>query len=80
MPQHNNGMAAMFGAQVITLLLALVGFAVGAYLIYHHAPVVGGEYWPYIRIVVSIIGGVIVGKVAAIVGVLFGIVVMALTS
>ena len=34
--------------------------------IWYHAPEVGGAWWPYIRITVSIVGALIVGKLSVV--------------
>lgn len=51
----------------------LLGFGAGALYAWNNAPVAGGEFWPYIRVVVAILAGLLTAKVAALVGVLLGV-------
>jgi len=52
----------------------LLGFGAGALYAWNNAPVAGGEFWPYIRVVVAILAGLLTAKVAALVGVFLGVV------
>lgn len=47
----------------ISYLFAVIGLVVGGYLAWSFAPPVGGEWWPYIRVTVSIISGLLVARV-----------------
>lgn len=53
----------MVGAVIISAVILFIGIPVwtGLY-VWHNASMVGGEWWPYIRIVVSVIGGILVFK------------------
>ena len=53
---------------LIAMALMVVGFVVGAGVTWIFAPEVGGEYWPYIHVIVSLFGGIIVAKVLGFVG------------
>jgi len=50
----------------------LLGLGAGALYAWNNAPMVGGEFWPYIRVVVVILAGLLTAKVAALVGLLLG--------
>lgn len=52
-----------FGVFVISILTALISGMV----IWNIAPEVGGSFWPYIRFGLSLIAGVVVGKIVAVV-------------
>lgn len=54
-----------FAVIVVTLLSAMITGMV----IWNIAPEVGGAFWPYIRFGLSLIGGVIVGKIVAVVSI-----------
>jgi len=61
-------MAGVIGAQVFGIIGALAGLVAGAFLVWNHAPVVGGEWWPYVHVVATAIGGVIGAKIGVLVG------------
>lgn len=61
-------------AAVLGLVLSVTGLAVGAWLTWHNVPVVGGEWWFYIRAAATVIGAVVGAKVGGIVGYFMGIV------
>jgi len=46
----------------------MVGLLVGAVITWIFAPEVGGEYWPYIHVVASLVGGFIVAGIINVVG------------
>lgn len=69
-------MGGIFVAQIVMILFALAGLAGGALIAWNHAPVVGGEWWPYIRAGAAILGAVIGAKIAAIIGYIVGMAAM----
>lgn len=71
----DDAFIAVFAAQILAFALALVGLAAGAYLAWTHAPPVGGEWWPYIRVGAVIVAAVIGAKVGALVGYLTAVIV-----
>jgi len=68
---HDTTDNAFFGGMLImqafAVIAAVSGLAVGAWFVWTNAPVVGGEFWPYIRVVGSIIGAIIGAKVFALI-------------
>lgn len=59
-------------AIILSVILSVVTLALGALFVWNNAPPVGGEYWFYIRIAVTIVGAVIAAKVGAIIGYIVG--------
>lgn len=56
----------------------LFGAVVSGLYVWHNAPQVGGEWWPYVRVVAAVIAAIIGGKVAALAAAI--VVVLALAS
>lgn len=55
------------------LLFAIAGLIAGLYFTWMNAPAVGGEMWPYIRVVAMVFGGFIAMKISGIIGYVVGI-------
>lgn len=55
------------------LIFAVVGLLYGGYYTWTHAPVVGGEWWPYIRVAATVFGAFLSMKISAIIGYVLGI-------
>lgn len=70
MSEEIVSVVATWGMAIIGWLL---GLGAGALYAWNNAPVAGGEFWPYIRVVVAILAGLLTAKVAALVGVLLGV-------
>lgn len=78
-----NGMASIEGAftgsigasAILGVIFSVIGMAIGAFLVWNHAPMVGGSWWFYIRIGATIIGALVGAKIGAIVGFFTGAVV-----
>ena len=67
--------------------VGLVGYLIGGvvglvgvgYFVWVHAPTVGGEWWPYVRAVTTLIAAIVGAKAFALVGaVLFGLLTLAI--
>lgn len=54
---------AYYGA----IILAILSGIVSAMVVWSIAPEVGGELWPYIRVVLSSVVGAVVGKIVAVI-------------
>lgn len=63
------GLAAIFG-----LVFSLLGLLGAGFWVWNNAPVVGGEWWFYIRIGATVVCAIIGAKLGAIVGYFVGIV------
>lgn len=59
-------------AVIAGFLFAIIGMIVGAFIVWNQAPVVGGEWWPYIRIGATAVGAIIAAKVGVLVGYIVG--------
>lgn len=58
----------------------LFGLGAGALYAWNNAPIVGGEFWPYIRVFVAAFAGLLTAKVGAIVGLLIGTAIVVVVS
>jgi len=73
---------------VVPYLFAIIawfmGFVGATWYAWHNAPIVGGEYWPYIRVGIAVVAGFISAHVlsilAAIIGALLAAVVVFLAG
>lgn len=59
-------------AMVFGLVFGIIGTVVAGLFAWHNAPPVGGEWWFYIRVALTIIAAYIGGKIAAVVGYIAG--------
>lgn len=72
------------GAEIVALAVyvgsIVIGGVVAMWLVWVYAPPVGGEWWPYIRVAATLIGGVVGAKIAAILATLLAFVVVGLLA
>lgn len=67
MTDENDGILATLAVQALVFVSALIG-AIGTGLwAWANAPVVGGDFWPYIRVGAALVGALIGAKVGAVV-------------
>lgn len=62
----------VLGGVALVFVMMLAGAAVGGYLVWTHAPPVGGDWWFYVRLIASVIGALIGAKVGYVAGVILG--------
>ena len=70
----NNVRAGLVG--VVPYLFAIIAWVIGfggaTWYAWHNAPIIGGEYWPYIRVAVAVIAGFISAHVMSVLGAIIG--------
>lgn len=67
-------------APVIGIAGWLAGAVVGGFLVWVHAPPIGGELWPYIHVAATIVGAFIAAKVGAVVAALIAFALIAIVA
>lgn len=59
-------------ATTLAIILGVIGFTGIGYYTWFNAPPVGGEWWFYIRIIVTLLAAVIAAKIFALIGQIVG--------
>lgn len=60
--------------QGVAVLVGLVSAIGSGWYVWVNAPVIGGELWPYIRVVATIVGAIIGFKIGVLVVALLGLI------
>lgn len=72
----------MFAVSVLAWILAIIGAVAGGvfagWWVFHNAPPAGGEWWPYVRAVATIVAVILGAKVGWLIGMLGSLAVAAI--